>query len=82
MSSGDIREINVVAKLEGIAGKDLVERDICVCSFVNWNEGVMTSVVIMTITAVLGVISSMEVVKIRYGNKGVQRDGSVLCLSL
>jgi len=60
--------INVVAKLEGIVGEDMAEGDICACSFVNWIEGVMAFAVVMTITAVLGVISSIEV-----GNKGEKR---------
>ena len=65
VSLGDVADvIKVVVKLEGIAVEDLVEEDICVCSFVDQNERVMKFVVVMTITAVLGVISSIEAVKI------------------
>jgi len=65
VSLGDVGDvIKVVVKLEGIAVEDLVKEDICVCSFVDQNERVMKFVVVMTITAVLGVISSIEAVKI------------------
>jgi hypothetical protein len=58
---GDVTK--VVARLESIPGEDLVEGNICVCSFVGEDERVVIVVVVTTVTAMPGAISSMQVVK-------------------